>query len=115
MRPSASTTSRPSTESRVTPYFTQHRPPALVLTFPPIEQKSFDAGSGAYQRPCPATCSRSSVLKIPGCVSTYPFPSSTNSTSHIFSTQTIKEPSIAFDPPDSPDPAPRGTTGTRCS
>jgi len=68
--PSASTTSRPSTASRVTPYFTQHSPPALVLTLPPIEQKSLLAGSGAYHSPCSATCSRNSVLRIPGSVST---------------------------------------------
>ncbi|CAB5002158.1 unannotated protein [freshwater metagenome] len=70
MRPSASTTSRPSTASRVTPYFTQHSPPAFVLTLPPIEQKSLLAGSGAYQSPLPATWSRRSVLKMPGWVST---------------------------------------------
>ena len=36
-----------STASRVTPYFTQHRPPALVPMLPPIEQNSKLAGSGA--------------------------------------------------------------------
>ena len=45
--PSAITTSRPSTASRVTPYFTQHRPPALVPRLPPIVHISNDAGSGA--------------------------------------------------------------------
>ena len=38
----------------VTPYFTQHSPPALVATLPPIEQISNDDGSGGYQRPCSA-------------------------------------------------------------
>ena len=51
-RPSASTTSSPSSESRVTPYFTQHSPPALVATLPPIVENSQLAGSGAYQSPC---------------------------------------------------------------
>ena len=31
------------------------------------------------------------------------------------STHTTREPSIALLPPESPEPAPRGTTGTRCS
>ena len=30
----------------------------------------------------------------------------------IRSSETTRQPSIAFAPPDSPDPAPRGTTGT---
>ena len=34
--PSAITTSRPRTASRVTPYFTQHSPPAFVPRLPPI-------------------------------------------------------------------------------
>jgi hypothetical protein len=38
--PEASTTSSPSTASVVTPYFTQHRPPALVFRFPPIVHQS---------------------------------------------------------------------------
>ena len=39
-RPSAMTTSSPSTASRVTPYFTQHSPPAFVPMLPPIVQNS---------------------------------------------------------------------------
>ena len=38
--PSAVTTSSPTTESRVTPYFTQHSPPAFVPRLPPIVQVS---------------------------------------------------------------------------
>jgi hypothetical protein len=38
--PSASTTSRPSTESVVTPYFTQQSPPALVDRLPPMVHQS---------------------------------------------------------------------------
>ena len=44
--PSAITTSSDRTDSRVWPYFTQHRPPAFVPRFPPIEQVSKLAGSG---------------------------------------------------------------------
>src|SRR5438874_378215 len=40
--PSASTTSSPSTYSRVTPYLTQHMPPASVDTLPPIVDVSHD-------------------------------------------------------------------------
>ena len=114
-RPSASTTSSPRTASRVTPYFTQHSPPALVLTLPPMEQKSFDAGSGAYHRSCFATCSRNSVFMMPGWVSTYPSATFTSRTSRMRSTHTMSDPSVAFEPPERPLPAPRGTTGTRCS
>ena len=38
--PSAITTSSDSTDSRVWPYFTQHRPPAFVPRLPPIEHIS---------------------------------------------------------------------------
>ena len=44
--PSASTTSRPSTQSRVTPYFTQRRPPEFSARLPPIVHISKLAGSG---------------------------------------------------------------------
>ena len=44
--PSASTTSRPITKSRVTPYFTQRRPPEFSARLPPMEQVSKLAGSG---------------------------------------------------------------------
>ena len=41
----------PSTWSVVTPYFTQHSPPALVATLPPMLQISYDDGSGGYHSP----------------------------------------------------------------
>ena len=44
--PEASTTSSPSTESVVTPYFTQHSPPAFVERLPPIVHQSQEDGSG---------------------------------------------------------------------
>jgi hypothetical protein len=44
--PSARTTSRLRTASRVTPYFTQQSPPAFVPRLPPIEHVSSLAGSG---------------------------------------------------------------------
>ena len=36
----------PSTYSAVTPYLTQHMPPALVATLPPIVDDSHEPGSG---------------------------------------------------------------------
>lgn len=45
-RPSARTTSRPSTYSAVTPYLTQHRPPEAVPMFPPMVHISQLEGSG---------------------------------------------------------------------
>ena len=50
----------------VTPYFTQHRPPALVATLPPIEQISYDDGSGGYHSPCSAAAALTSTLRAPG-------------------------------------------------
>ena len=44
--PEASTTSSPRTYSVVTPYLTQHMPPALVETLPPIVEDSQEPGSG---------------------------------------------------------------------
>lgn len=44
--PPGSTTRSPRMESAVTPYLTQHRPPAFVATLPPIELDAADAGSG---------------------------------------------------------------------
>ena len=44
--PDASTTSSPRTKSAVTPYFTQHSPPALVAMLPPTVDISHDDGSG---------------------------------------------------------------------
>ena len=50
----------------VTPYFTQQRPPALVAMLPPIEQISYDDGSGGYHRSCSAAAAFTSALKAPG-------------------------------------------------
>jgi hypothetical protein len=46
----------------VTPYFRQHRPPALVATLPPIVDDVALAGSGGYHRPCSATAALTSLL-----------------------------------------------------
>ena len=49
----------------VTPYFTQHSPPALVAMLPPIEQISNDEGSGGYPSPCSAAAAFTSALNAP--------------------------------------------------
>ena len=97
----------------VTPYFTQHRPPALVATLPPIEQISYDDGSGGYHRPCSAAAALTSALNAPGST-TATRHSVSISIARIRSRLSTMPPSTALDPPERPLPAPRGTTGTRC-
>ncbi len=97
----------------VTPYFTQHSPPALVATLPPMEQISYDDGSGGYHSPCSAAAALTSALNAPGST-TATWQSRSISTARIRSRLSTIPPSTALDPPDSPLPAPRGTTGTRC-
>src|SRR3712207_8217988 len=48
------------------PYFTQHTPPALVATLPPMVDQGELAGSGGYHRPCSAQAARRSSLTTPG-------------------------------------------------
>ena len=50
----------------VTPYFTQHSPPALVARLPPIEQISNEDGSGGYQRPCASRLGLDLRIEEPG-------------------------------------------------
>jgi hypothetical protein len=97
----------------VTPYFTQHRPPALVATLPPMEQISNDEGSGGYHRPCSREAAFTSALNAPGST-TATWQSVSISIARIRSRLSTIPPSTALAPPDSPEPAPRGTTGTRC-
>ena len=94
----------------VTPYFTQHSPPALVARFPPIEQISKLDGSGGYQSPCSRAAAFTSALSRPGCT-TATIACGSTSMARIRSVESVMAPSIADDPPDRPVPAPRGTTG----
>ncbi len=94
----------------VTPYFTQHRPPALVAMLPPIEQISYDDGSGGYQRSCSAAAAFTWAFISPGCTTAVRVTGSM-SIVVIRSVETTRQPSTADAPPDSPLPAPRGTTG----
>ena len=96
----------------VTPYFTQHSPPALVAMLPPMLQISNDDGSGGYHSSCSAAAFFTSALNSPGWHTAVRVTGSTVM-SRIFSVDSTMPSSTAVAPPDSPLPAPRGTTGTR--
>ena len=96
----------------VTPYFTQHSPPALVAMLPPMLQISNDDGSGGYHRPCSAAAFFTSALNSPGWQTAVRVTGSTVM-SRIFSVDSTIPSSSAVAPPDRPLPAPRVTTGTR--
>ena len=98
----------------VTPYFTQHRPPALVAMLPPIEQISYEDGSGGYHRPWSAAAALTSALKAPGSTTATRVTGSI-SMARIRSSESTSPPSTAEEPPDRLVPAPRGVIGTRCS
>ena len=98
----------------VTPYFTQHRPPAFVAMLPPIEQISYELGSGGYQRPSAAAARLTSTLSAPGSTTATRL-SVSISTARIRSVDSTMPPSTASAPPDRPEPAPRGTTGMPCA
>lgn len=77
-----------------------------------MEQISKDDGSGGYQSPCSAAAFLTSAFIKPGCVT------ATRATGSIVicrirSVLTTMQPSTALDPPERPEPAPLGTTGTR--
>ena len=93
----------------VTPYLTQHSPPALVATLPPIEQISYEEGSGGYHSPCSAAAALTSALNAPGSTTATRVATSI-SMARIRSRLSTMPPSTALDPPDRPLPAPRGTT-----
>ena len=95
----------------VTPYLTQHSPPALVAMLPPMLQISYDDGSGGYQRPYSATVFFTSALSSPGWQTAVRVTGSTTM-SRIFSVDSTIPPSTAVAPPDRPVPIPRVTTGT---
>ena len=95
----------------VTPYFTQHSPPALVAMLPPIEQISYEDGSGGYQSPCAAAAALTSALKAPGSTTATRVATSI-SIARIRSRLSTTQPSTADEPPDRPLPAPRGISGT---
>jgi hypothetical protein len=95
----------------VTPYLTQHSPPALVATLPPIVDHGALAGSGGYHRPCSAQAVRRWSLTTPGSTTASRSRVLISLIAVIASVDTTTLCSIAFAPPDSPVPAPRGTTG----
>src|SRR5207244_10124858 len=94
--PSASTALSAATWSPVTPYFTQHAPPALVATLPPIEQMARDDGSGAYHRPCSTTAAARSPLSTPGSAVAVRWATSTSRTRFIAAVDNTMHPSMAL-------------------
>src|SRR6478735_10538100 len=90
-------------------------PPALVATLPPIVLMDWLAGSGGYQRPWVATWRRRSSLRTPASTTAYRSAGSTSRILVIRSSERTRHPAVALAPPDSPVPAPRGTTGTPCA
>ncbi len=115
IRPSASTTSRPSAESLVTPYFTQRSPPALVARLPPMVEISYEDGSGAYMSPCSLAARSRSAVMTPGSTTAISSAGDSSLIAVILASDSTMEPSPATEAPASPVPPPLGTTGTRCS
>ena len=99
----------------MTPYLTQHTPPAFVATLPPMVDQGELAGSGGYQSPRSAQAARRSSLTTPGCTTARRSEPSISTMSVMCSVESTTAPSLAFAPPDRPVPAPRGTSGARCS
>ena len=95
----------------MTPYLRQHSPPAFVATLPPIVDQGALAGSGGYHRPCSATAALRSLFTTPGWTTQVRLSRSMSSTRSILDRSSTTQPSVALAPPDSPVPAPRGTTG----
>ncbi len=81
-----------------------------MARLPPIEQISKDDGSGGYHSPCRPASAFTSTLRSPGCTVAIIAPGSTVMV-RILSVDSVMHPSTADDPPESPVPAPRVTTG----
>src|SRR5699024_11991106 len=85
---------------------------ALVAILQLIEHDSTDDGSGGYHRSCSAAATLSCELNAPGWTTAIRV-SGSISISRIFSVERMIPPSTAELPPESPEPAPRATTGIR--
>src|SRR4051794_22251752 len=81
---------------------------------PPMEQISYDEGSGGYQRTCSAAAALTWAFISPGCTTAVRVTAST-SIAVIRSVDTTRQPATADAPPERPEPAPRGTTGMPCA
>ena len=99
----------------MTPYFTQHSPPAFVATLPPIVDHGALAGSGGYQRPRSAQAARRSSLTTPGWTTARRSTGLISVIAVICSVDRTTHPSTALAPPDRPVPAPRVTSGAPCA
>src|ERR1700760_381169 len=70
------------------------------------------AGSGGSHRPGSAPAALTSLLTAPGWTTASRLSGSTSSTWFMAAMSSTTQPATALAPPDSPVPAPRGTTGT---
>ena len=95
----------------MTPYFTQHSPPALVATLPPIEHISNDDGSGGYQRPWAAAAGLDVGVDRARLGHDDPQPRVDVRPPSSAPATARSPPAIPREPPDNEVPAPRGTTG----
>ena len=78
---------------------------------PPIEQVSYELGSGGYQSPCAAAAALTSALSAPASTRTVRVAGSTVLV-RIRSVDRVIASRCPDAPPESPVPAPRGTTAT---
>src|SRR5918994_6419349 len=81
---------------------------------PPIEQISYDDGSGGYHKPCAAAAAFTSALNAPGSTIATRVAESI-SMPRIRSRLNTMPLFTALLPPERPLPAPRGTTGMPCA
>ena len=81
---------------------------------PPIEQIRNDDGSGGYHSPLDAAARFNSSLSTPGWTVAVRVAGSM-AIARMRSVERTIVPSVPLLPPDSPVPAPRVTTGTRCA
>jgi hypothetical protein len=112
-RPSAVTTVKPSTASRIVPYRTAVVPEARVAAMPPMVASA--PGSSGNIRPVDCRC-RSSCLRVTPA-STVTSRSSTlrRSTRFIRVRSMLMPPRTGITCPSSDDPAPNGVIGHRSS
>ena len=99
----------------VKPYFRQCAPPAFSATLPPIEQTSWDDGSGAYARSNGAASRVTHRLITPGSTVTCRLSASTAPRERSRDSTSRTPSALGSAPPDRPVPEPRATNGTPAS
>jgi hypothetical protein len=108
--PSASTTSRPSTCSRIMPCCSTPLPPALVETLPPIWQLPRAPRSTPNTMPTSTAASCTACRVTPACTCISPVLASMSSMRFMRSSDSATAPSVGTAAPASPVSPPCGTT-----